>query len=129
MGLKRGFTLLEVMIVVAIIAVIAAISLPYMVAYRSQAQANSCLENLRILDSATRSYVVLRNISDNEPITLEMLSPADSSQGAANYFIAKRPTCPAGGVYSYSTTLHSWCCSLGGGPNANNGFPHGQGSN
>ncbi len=57
----RGFTLVEIMIVVAIIALLAAIAVPNFLRARKRSQATRILEDLRILDSATDQYAIETN--------------------------------------------------------------------
>lgn len=52
----RGFTLIEIMIVVAIIAMLAAIALPGFTRARKRAQANSVRNDIRMIDSAVDQY-------------------------------------------------------------------------
>jgi prepilin-type N-terminal cleavage/methylation domain-containing protein len=56
-----GFTLVEIMIVVAIIALLAAIAVPNFLRSRKRSQATQILEDLRILDSATDQYAIETN--------------------------------------------------------------------
>ncbi len=56
-----GFTLVEIMIVVAIIALLAAIAVPSFMRARKRAQATYILEDLRILDAAIQQYAIERN--------------------------------------------------------------------
>jgi prepilin-type N-terminal cleavage/methylation domain-containing protein len=55
---KNGFTLVEIMIVVAIIGLLAAIAIPNFIRARETAQLNSILNNLRIIDSAKDMWVI-----------------------------------------------------------------------
>ena len=50
----RGFTLVEIMIVVAIIGLLASIAIPNFVRARKTSQMNACINNLRLIDSAVQ---------------------------------------------------------------------------
>ena len=58
---RAGFTLVEIMIVVAIIALLAAIAVPNFLRARKRSQATRILEDLRIIDSATDQYAIDNN--------------------------------------------------------------------
>ena len=58
---RRGFTLVEIMIVVAIIALLASIAVPNFLRARKRSQATRILEDLRMLDSATDEYAIENN--------------------------------------------------------------------
>jgi len=58
---RGGFTLVEIMIVVAIIALLAAIAVPNFLRARKRSQATRCLEDLRIIDSAQDQYAIENN--------------------------------------------------------------------
>jgi len=58
---RRGFTLVEIMIVVAIIALLASIAVPNFLRARKRSQATRILEDLRVLDGATDEYAVENN--------------------------------------------------------------------
>jgi prepilin-type N-terminal cleavage/methylation domain-containing protein len=55
---SQGFTLVEIMIVVAIIATLAAIAVPNFLRARKRSQATQILEDLRLLDSAIDQYQI-----------------------------------------------------------------------
>jgi prepilin-type N-terminal cleavage/methylation domain-containing protein len=55
---KSGFTLVEIMIVVAIIALLAAIAVPNFLRARKRSQATRILEDLRLIDAATDQYAI-----------------------------------------------------------------------
>src|SRR5271169_843706 len=57
-GRSRGFTLVEIMIVVAIIALLASIAVPNFLRARKRTQATRILEDLRMLDNATDEYAI-----------------------------------------------------------------------
>src|SRR2546423_6451610 len=57
----RGFTLVEIMIVVAIIALLAAIAVPGFLRARKRAQASKILNDLRLIDSAIDQYAIETN--------------------------------------------------------------------
>jgi len=58
---RGGFTLVEIMIVVAIIALLAAIAVPNFLRARKRSQATRVLEDLRMIDSATDQYAIENN--------------------------------------------------------------------
>ena len=58
---RGGFTLVEIMIVVAIIALLAAIAVPGFLRARKRAQASRCLNDLRLIDSACDQYAIETN--------------------------------------------------------------------
>ena len=72
---RRGFTLVEIMIVTAIIALLAAIALPSFLRSRKRSQAARILEDLRLLDAAVDQYALTNSkqagthpvISDLQP--------------------------------------------------------------
>ena len=58
---RGGFTLVEIMIGVGIIALLAAIAVPNFLRARKRSQGTRCLEDLRIIDSAVDQYAIENN--------------------------------------------------------------------
>ena len=66
---RGGFTLVEIMIVVAIIALLAAIAVPNFLRARKRSQATRVLEELRMIDSAIDQYAIENNRVGGSDVT------------------------------------------------------------
>ena len=67
---RGGFTLVEIMIVVAIIALLAAIAVPGFLRARKRSQASKVLNDLRLIDSAVDQYAIENNKKAGDTITV-----------------------------------------------------------
>jgi len=67
---RKGFTLVEIMIVVAIIALLAAIAVPGFLRARKRSQASRILNDLRMIDSALDQYAIEHNKKSNDPVAV-----------------------------------------------------------
>jgi prepilin-type N-terminal cleavage/methylation domain-containing protein len=65
---RAGFTLVEIMIVVAIIALLASIAVPNFLRSRKRSQATQILQDLRIIDSAVDQYAIEQNKSSGAAV-------------------------------------------------------------
>jgi len=65
---RGGFTLVEIMIVVAIIALLAAIAVPNFLRARKRSQASRVLQDMRMIDSAIDQYAIETNKSTNNAV-------------------------------------------------------------
>ena len=66
---RAGFTLVEIMIVVAIIALLAAIAVPGFLRARKRSQASRIINDLRLIDSAVDQYAIENNKSSGTVLT------------------------------------------------------------
>ncbi len=92
---KAGFTLVEIMIVVAIIGLLAAIAIPNFVKARATSQANACINNLRQIDGAAQQWALENGKSTGAAISY----PADLTPYIKLNSSSSIPPCPAGGGY------------------------------
>jgi prepilin-type N-terminal cleavage/methylation domain-containing protein len=67
---RRGFTLVEIMIVVAIIALLASMAVPNFLRARKRSQATRIIEDLRVIDNATDMYAIENNKSSGSSVIL-----------------------------------------------------------
>ena len=65
---RAGFTLVEIMIVVAIIALLAAIAVPGFLRARKRSQASRIINDLRLIDSAVDQYAIENNKSSGATV-------------------------------------------------------------
>jgi prepilin-type N-terminal cleavage/methylation domain-containing protein len=67
---RGGFTLVEIMIVVAIIALLAAIAVPGFLRARKRSQASKIINDLRLIDSAVDQYAIETTKKTGDPVAV-----------------------------------------------------------
>jgi prepilin-type N-terminal cleavage/methylation domain-containing protein len=105
---QAGFTLVEIMIVVAIIGLLAAIAIPNFVKARATSQANACINNLRQIDSAAQQFAIEQRKTTGNPISY----PGDLTPYIKLNASGSVPPCPAGGNYDDTTVGNAPTCDL-----------------
>ena len=107
---ESGFTLVEIMIVVAIIGMLASIAVPNLVRARESSQKNACINNLRQIDGAAQTWALETGKTSSDTYTLDVIKPY-LRLGPNNTI----PPCPAGGTYLPGTYVsNAPTCSVGG---------------
>jgi prepilin-type N-terminal cleavage/methylation domain-containing protein len=96
---KSGFTLVEIMIVVAIIGLLAAIAIPNFVNARTRAQTNACISNLRNIDGAKDQWALDQHKQNSDIPAGSDLQPY-MGHGAAG----ELPACPNDGSQTFATS-------------------------
>jgi prepilin-type N-terminal cleavage/methylation domain-containing protein len=115
----KGFTLIELMIVIAIIAILAAILVPNFLRARAQGQLTACKSNLKNIGTAMEMYS-----TDNQgryPSGLSIITPS---------YLKTIPTCASAGLATYSYTFTkvpdcytTWCNGSFHTPMTSTNFP------
>lgn len=110
-SMQGGFTLVEIMIVVAIIGMLASMAIPNYVKTRATSQKTACINNLRQIDGAIQQYALENKKAPTDPVTETDVTP----------YLKNLVACPAGGTKfsdSYKVadcTTPPVCTTAGGG--------------
>ncbi len=102
---RAGFTLIEIMVVIAIIGVLASIALPCFRNSIVAAQQRACALNRRNIDGAKLQWAV----ENRRPPTAV---PADADLFGESAYIEHKPDCPAGGAYAINAVREKCTCSV-----------------
>ncbi|PYI87796.1 MAG: hypothetical protein DME26_05010 [Verrucomicrobia bacterium] len=101
---NKGYTLTEIMIVVAVIALVAMIAVPSYVKVRGLARKAECRQNIRALKGAKETWAF-------EHHKTGAAVPSDSDIFGPTLYIVNKPKCPTGGEYSLNAVDEAPTCS------------------
>ena len=102
-----AFTLVEIMIVVAIIGLISAIAIPNYINTSARAKVRVCYENLSQIESAKEIWAIQSHKKNGE-------IPGDTDLFGPDGLIKFKPQCPSGGVYDLMPIGENATCTISG---------------
>jgi prepilin-type N-terminal cleavage/methylation domain-containing protein len=104
---SKAFTLLEIMIVVTLIGVLAAVAIPSFQQAVAKTQRQSCISNLKSIDMAKAQWMADAQKSSDE-------TPSDADLFGEDKPLRDKPKCPSGGTYDLREASKKPLCTVRG---------------
>ena len=106
---NSGFTIWEILILLAIMVLVAALVIPFFVKARPTYGTNSCMANLEMIVVAKRQWAVEKHqIATAVPSLQDLLG--------TNLYMREIPICPQGGTYTFNAVSANPTCSKSAAP-------------
>ena len=102
---RAGFTLVEIMIVVAIIGLLAAIAIPNFIRAKETSQRTVCIANLKSLAGVKAMWALENKRANTE-------TPTDEDIFGPSLYMAAKPACPTSGTYSLNQVDTKPTCTV-----------------
>ena len=100
---SAGFTLVEIMIVVMIIAIITSIAVPNFLTARETSRTAACIHNLKYIDTRKELFAMSAKLDNGDTVTWADLVPT---------YMKFQPDCPGGGTYTINVIGTNPTCTL-----------------
>ena len=93
---KNSFTLVEILIVIAILGLLTGIAIPNLIKAREGAEENACKGNMAMIEAAIEQWALDNNIASGTDV--------EANEGSWDDYLRDNtlPSCPGGGTYSYT---------------------------